>query len=129
MADISKITIPNGSSTSTYNLKDASAITNITRSGTTFTATKRDGTTFTFTQQDNNTDTLVSQTNSTANCDLRVLLSLSANDTTETKGSYKSTNFKANPSTGKFRATSFNVADHVTQQYNSTTQALDFIFN
>lgn len=31
------------------------AITNITRSGTTFTATKADGTTFTFTQQDNNT--------------------------------------------------------------------------
>jgi len=52
MADISKITLPGGS---TYNVKDASAITNITRSGTTFTATKRDGTTFTFTQQDNNT--------------------------------------------------------------------------
>ena len=31
------------------------AITNITRSGTTFTATKADGTTFTFTQQDTNT--------------------------------------------------------------------------
>lgn len=31
------------------------AVTNITRSGTTFTATKADGTTFTFTQQDNNT--------------------------------------------------------------------------
>ena len=52
MADISKITLPSGS---TYNLKDASAITNITRSGTTFTATKHDGSTFTFTQQDNNT--------------------------------------------------------------------------
>ena len=32
-----------------------SAITNITRSGTTFTATRVDGTTFTFTQRDNNT--------------------------------------------------------------------------
>lgn len=31
------------------------AITNITRSGTTFTATRADGTTFTFSQQDNNT--------------------------------------------------------------------------
>jgi len=30
-------------------------VTNITRSGTTFTATRADGTTFTFTQQDNNT--------------------------------------------------------------------------
>ena len=52
MADISKITLPSGD---TYNVKDASAVTNITRSGTTFTATKRDGTTFTFTQKDDNT--------------------------------------------------------------------------
>ena len=34
---------------------DRTAITNITRSGTTFTATRADNTTFTFTQQDNNT--------------------------------------------------------------------------
>lgn len=34
---------------------DRTAITNITRSGTTFTATRANGTTFTFTQQDNNT--------------------------------------------------------------------------
>lgn len=53
MADISKIK-PLGSNT-TYNIKDNSAIANITRSGTTFTATRRDGTTFTFNQQDNNT--------------------------------------------------------------------------
>lgn len=33
----------------------SSAISNITRSGTTFTATRADGTSFTFTQQDNNT--------------------------------------------------------------------------
>ena len=57
MADISKITLLNGT---TYDLKDSSAIANITRSGTTFTATRRDGTTFTFTQQDNNTWTTVS---------------------------------------------------------------------
>ena len=57
MADISKIK-PLGSDT-TYNIKDNSAIANITRSGTTFTATRRDGTTFTFTQQDNNSDTKV----------------------------------------------------------------------
>lgn len=52
MADISKITLP---SNDVYNIKDGSAIANITRSGTTFTATRRDGTTFTFTQQDNDT--------------------------------------------------------------------------
>lgn len=33
----------------------STAVSNITRSGTTFTATREDGTTFTFTQQDNNT--------------------------------------------------------------------------
>lgn len=38
------------------------AISNITRSGTTFTATRADGTTFTFTQQDNNTTALTSMT-------------------------------------------------------------------
>lgn len=37
-----------------YNIA-SQAITNITRSGTTFTATRVDGTTFTFTQRDNNT--------------------------------------------------------------------------
>lgn len=36
---------------------DRTAITNITRSGTTFTATRANGTTFTFTQQDNDTNT------------------------------------------------------------------------
>lgn len=51
MADISKITLPNNTS---YDIKDKSAIANITRNGTTFTATKRDGTTFTFDQQDSN---------------------------------------------------------------------------
>ena len=52
MADISKITLPNNNS---YTIKDDSAVSNITRNGTTFTATRRNGTTFTFTQQDNNT--------------------------------------------------------------------------
>jgi len=47
MADISKVQW----NSTTYNLKDGSAIANITRSGTTFTATRRDGTTFTFDQQ------------------------------------------------------------------------------
>lgn len=42
-----------GTSGKAYNLN--SSVTNITRSGTTFTATKADGSTFTFTQQDNNT--------------------------------------------------------------------------
>ena len=53
MADVSKIKLGSTS----YDVKDGSAVKNITRSGTTFTATRRDGTTFTFTQQDNNTTT------------------------------------------------------------------------
>ena len=51
--EISKIKLPG--STTEYIVKDNSAITDITRSGTTFTATKRDGSTFEFTQQDDNT--------------------------------------------------------------------------
>ena len=47
-----------------------------------------------------NTDTKVTQTNSTTASDYRLLLSGSANDTTETTTAIKSTNFKANPSTG-----------------------------
>lgn len=50
MADISKIILPDNNM---YNIKDGSAIANITRNGTTFVATKRDGTTFTFDQQNN----------------------------------------------------------------------------
>lgn len=38
------------------------------------------------------------------------MLSYNANDTTETKQAYKSTNFKANPSTGTLTATTFSGA-------------------
>lgn len=46
------------------------------------------------------TNTKVTQTNTTGSADYRVLLSENANDTTQTVGARKSTNFKANPSTG-----------------------------
>lgn len=45
----------NGQSTASVNVAGNTAITGISRSGTTFTATRANGTTFTFTQQDNNT--------------------------------------------------------------------------
>jgi len=51
MADIAKLTLPNNNS---YDIKDNLAVSNITRSGTTFTATRRNGTTFTFNQIDTN---------------------------------------------------------------------------
>lgn len=53
-----------------------------------------------------NTDANVSQTNTTSSADYRVLLSYNANDTTQTVGARKSGKFLANPSTGKFTATS-----------------------
>lgn len=49
---------------------------------------------------ESDTNTKVTQTNSTTASDYRLLLSGSANDTTETTTAIKSTNFKANPSTG-----------------------------
>ena len=65
MADIKTINVAGTSynivdagaarSTHTHSYAPTTAITEISRSGTTFTATRADGTTFTFTQQDNNT--------------------------------------------------------------------------
>ena len=49
-----------------------------------------------------NTDAKVAQTNSTTNVDYRILLSGSADDTTKTEGSNKSTNLRFNPSTKVF---------------------------
>ena len=51
MADISKIKVTENDVQSTYNIKDASAVAGILRSGSTYTITKRDGTTSTFDQQ------------------------------------------------------------------------------
>ena len=53
------------------------------------------------------TDTKVTQNNTTSNSSYRLLLSASANDTTETNTSNKSTKFQANPSTGTLTATNF----------------------
>ncbi len=55
-----------------------------------------------------NTDTKVTQTNTTGtNAEYRVLFSENANDTTQTVGARKNTNFKYNPSTGAVTATTF----------------------
>lgn len=59
-----------------------------------------DGTYWQMNDHIDNTDTYVTQTNTTTNADYRVLLSANANDTTQTTTARKSTNFKANPSTG-----------------------------
>ena len=79
-----------------YNIA-SQAITNITRSGTTFTATRVDGTTFTFTQRDNNTTytftnkaaTLAWSTTSTiatvGGVDITVTMPANPNTNTDTK--------------------------------------------
>lgn len=79
MADISVIKLPNNTS---YNIKDSSAVANITRSGTTFTATKRDGTTFTFTQQDNDTKNTAGSTDTSSKIFLIGATSQAANPQT-----------------------------------------------
>lgn len=70
--------------------------------------TKEDITALGIPGSDTNTDTLVTQTNTTGNADYRVLFSYNANDTTQTVGARKNTNFKYNPSTGNVQATKFN---------------------
>lgn len=55
-----------GSSAASIEVAGTSAVTNITRSGTTFTMTKADGSTATFTQQDNNTWTALKGATSTS---------------------------------------------------------------
>lgn len=119
MADVSKIKL----GSTTYNIKDGSAVTNITRSGTTFTATKRDGTTFTFTQQDNNSDTLVSQTATTTASNYEVLFSGTADNTTRTEGARKAEGLTFNPSTATLRikGTTSN-----SDAYNSTNPKIQF---
>ena len=72
--------------------------------GRTITYTKGDGGTGTITTQDTNTDTKATLTNTTTNAEYRLVLSTSANDTTETNTLRKNTNFRANPGTGAFYA-------------------------
>ena len=69
---------------------------------------------------DNNTDTLVTQTNTTGDASYRLLLSESANDTTETKTARKSTKLQFNPSSGRF---TFGSGAHINQVVTGTNTA------
>ena len=69
---------------------------------------------------DNNTDTLVTQTNTTGDASYRLLLSESANDTTETKTARKSTKLQFNPSSGKLTLSG---GAHINQAYTGTATA------
>ena len=67
------------------------------------------------------TDTKATQTNTTTDADYRVILSANANDTTETNTLNKSTNFKANPSTGAFYAKGYDRIDITGQTLDINT--------
>lgn len=56
------------------------------------------------------TNTKVTQTNTTGSADYRLILSANANDTNETNTVRKSTNFKANPSTGVLSIPKVNIS-------------------
>ena len=73
---------------------------------------------------DNNTDTKVTQTNTTTSGDYRLLLSGNANDTTETGAGRKSTNFRANPSTGELYAKGYRRNDITGQTLDINTLTL-----
>ena len=83
---------------------------------------------------DNNTDTQVTQSGSTTDSWRNVLLhhtysSTSTSDVPNSTGQvYGAVGISAQPSTGTLRATNYNVADKVTLQFNTTTNALDFVF-
>ena len=71
-----------------------------------------------------NDDNKVTQTNSTDNADYRVLMSASANDTTSTEGSKKSTRLTFNPSTGELSTTGFKRNDITGQTLDLNTLTL-----
>ena len=83
---------------------------------------------------DSNTDTKVNQSASTTENWRKVLLhhgtaaTSTAAVTTETDVVYGAVGIAAQPSTGTLRATVYNVADKVSLVFNSTTNALDFVF-
>ena len=83
---------------------------------------------------DNNTDVNVTQGLTTASSWHKVILSNStaasstATFTTTTGQVYGANDISVLPSTGELRATLYNVADKVKLQYNTSTNALDFVF-
>ena len=81
-----------------------------------------------------NTDASVKQSVSTTDSWRKLLLHYTADGTstasvtTATNQVYAAVGIAAQPSTGTIRAAVYNVLDKVTLQYNTTTNALDFIF-
>jgi len=106
----------------------AFAIKNITRSGTTFTATRQNGSTFTFTQQDSDSKVTQTADDTSTGTGFELLFSATGDNTTRTEASRKSSKLTYQPSTGTLKSTAYNVNSKCTLQFNTTTNALDFVF-
>lgn len=120
MADVSQIKLPNGD---TYNLVDETSgyIKNYVETDPIFSASAAAGITSTDIANWNaksDTDTKVTQTNSTIDADHRILLSASANNTTETGTSLKNTNLRYNPSTGALKIKGFDSLSSIYKSIN-----------
>lgn len=103
-------------------------ITGLSVSGQTVTYTKGDGSTGTITTQDLKTR----QTLTTGNTNYPLLMAQQANTVTTDNVdnvTYRNNSIYANPSTGMIAATSSKIGEHVTLQYDSTNECLNFVFS
>ena len=97
-------------------------------SGKTITYTKGDGSTGTIATQDLNTR----QTLYSSNYNLPLLMSYQTNTNTTANIdniTFRNNNIYANPSTGMIASTSSKIGEHVTLQYDSTNECLNFVFS
>lgn len=79
-----------------------------------------------------NTDTKVRQQLYSSNYNLPLLMSYQTNANTDTNVdniAFRNNSIYANPSTGMIASTSQKIGEHVTLQYNSSTESLDFVFS
>ena len=76
------------------------------------------------------TDTKVTQTadDASTGTGFELLFSATGDNTTRTEASRKSSKLTYQPSTGTIKSTAYNVNSKCTLQFNSTTNALDFVF-
>ena len=76
------------------------------------------------------TDTKVTQTadDASTGTGFELLFSATEDNTTRTEASRKSSKLTYQPSTGTLKSTAYNVNSKCTLQFNTTTNALDFVF-
>ena len=117
MADLSKISIPSG----TLYIKDSSAVASITVSGSNLNGTLRNGNTFSVTIPDTK-QSVVSTASKT------YLTGVTTAPTTTAQSLTAAANSSVYATDGQLNGHEIRVAEKVKQQYNTTTESLDFIF-